>query len=176
MLTNTLKTLLVAGPLFLAGCAQRVQHPLPREMRREGVQPEIFRIPDKDAQMHKAVREARRTVAVFIAALQHPAEGQHDFQVKKPFMNDGTVEHLWLSHVEFHGNHFHGRVDNRPHLIEGVLFGDRVSVNPDEISDWAFVDHGKLVGGYTIRALSDNLSPKRRKEFQNETKVRIDAQ
>ena len=176
MRTNTLKTLLVAGPLLLAGCAQRVQHPLPREMRKTGVQPEIFRIADKDAQMHKAVREARRTVAVFIRALEHPGAGQHDFQVKKPFMHDGAVEHLWLSRVEFHGNHFHGRVDNRPQSLEGVKFGDRVSVNPDEISDWAYVDHGRLVGGYTIRALSDNLSPERRKSFQNETNVRIDAQ
>jgi uncharacterized protein YegJ (DUF2314 family) len=168
--------LLLIGPLLIAGCAaQRVEHPLAREIRRTGVQPEIFRIEDRDAQMHKAVSEARRTVGVFIAALKHPAKGQHDFEVKKPCLKDGEVEHLWLSEVEFSGNRFHGRVDNRPRKITGLKFGDRVSVNPEEISDWAFVDNGKLVGGYTIRVLSQNLSPERRKEFENETKVRINT-
>jgi len=169
--------LLLVGPLLIAGCAgQRVEHPLAREIRRTGVQPEVFRIEDKDAQMHRAVKEARKTVGVFIAALKNPAKGQHDFEVKKPFAKDGEVEHLWLSDVEFSGNRFHGRVDNHPRKIKGLKFGDRVSVNPDEISDWAFVDNGKLVGGYTIRVLSQNLSPERRKEFENETKVRIDTQ
>ena len=169
--------LLLIGPLLITGCAgQRVEHPLAREIRRTGVQPEIFRIDDKDAQMHRAVKEARKTVGAFIAALKKPGKGQHDFEVKKPFAKDGEVEHLWLSEVAFSGNRFHGRVDNHPRKIKGLKFGDRVSVNPDEISDWAFVDNGKLVGGYTIRVLSQNLSPERRKEFANETKVRIDTQ
>jgi uncharacterized protein YegJ (DUF2314 family) len=161
----------------MAGCAtQRVEHPLAREMRRTGVQPEIFRIEDKDEQMRKAVREARRNVHVFIAALRKPAKGQHDFEVKKPFVKNGEVEHLWLADVEFKGNRFQGFVDNHPHKIPGLKFGDRVSVNPDEISDWAYVDNGKLVGGYTIRVLAGNLTPERRKNFENEAKVRIDEQ
>ena len=176
LITMNLKPLLLIGPLLIAGCAgQRVEHPVAREIRRAGMRPEVFRIENKDAQMRKAVHEARRTVGVFIAALKHPAPGQRDFEVKKPFLKDGEVEHLWLSQVEFHGNHFHGIVDNHPHRIDGVKFGDRVSVNPNEISDWAYVDGGKLVGGYTIRALCCSLTPERKKEFQNETKVQIDA-
>jgi hypothetical protein len=37
------------------------------------------------------------------------------------------------------------------------------------------VDNGKLVGGYTIRVLSENLSPEQRKNFANEIQVRIDT-
>ena len=125
--------------------------------------------------MHRAVLAARRNVAVFIAALKNPAKGQHDFEVKKPFVKDGEVEHIWLSQVQFRGNRFHGVVDNHPKKIKGLKFGDRVSVNPNEISDWAFVDNGKLIGGYTIRVLSENLSPQQRKNFENETQVRIDT-
>ena len=171
------KPLLLIGPLLIAGCAtQPVEHPLAREIRRVGGKPEVFRIEDKDAQMRQAVREARRSVRVFIAALKNPSKGQHDFEVKKPFMKDGEVEHIWLADVEFKGNRFHGLVDNHPHKIKGLKFGDRVSVNPDEISDWVFVENGKLVGGYTIRVLSGNLSPEERKNFENEAKVRIESQ
>jgi uncharacterized protein YegJ (DUF2314 family) len=171
------KPLLLIGPLLIAGCAEQpIEHPLAREIRRTGVRPEIFRIEDKDAQMRQAVREARRNVRVFIAALKNPSKGQHDFEVKKPFVKDGEVEHIWLADVEFKGNRFHGLVDNQPKKIKGLKYGDRVSVNPDEISDWAFVENGKLMGGYTIRVLSGNLSPEERKNFENEAKVRIDAQ
>jgi len=160
----------------IAGCATPVQHPLAREMHRKGVEPEIFRIENKDEEMHRAVLEARKNVSVFIAALNNPGTGQHDFEVKKRLTQDGEVEHIWLSDVEFKNNRFYGLVDNHPSKIKGVKFGDRASVGPGEISDWAFVDNGKLVGGYTIRVLSQNLSAERRKSFENETKVRIETQ
>ncbi len=168
--------LLLTAPLFFAGCAaQKVEHPMAHEIRDTSARPEIFRIEDRDAEMHRAVLEARRNVGIFIAALKNPAGGRHDFEVKKPFVQNGEVEHIWLSQVEFSGNRFHGLVDNRPKKIKGLKFGARASVNPDEISDWAFVDNGKLVGGYTIRALSRNLSPEQRRNFENETQVRIDT-
>ncbi len=170
------KLLLVIGPLLIAACATPVQHPLAREMHRSGVEPETFQIANKDEEMHRAVIEARKNVSVFIAALNNPGTGQHDFEVKKPFVQGADVEHIWLSDVEFKDNLFYGLVDNHPSKIKGVKFGDRASVSPEKISDWAFVDNGKLVGGYTIRVLSENLSAERRKSFENETKVRIETQ
>jgi uncharacterized protein YegJ (DUF2314 family) len=126
--------------------------------------------------MKQAVHQARRTVGVFIQAMQHPAAGQHDFEVKKPFRQGDAVEHLWLSDVWFKGNRFHGYVDNRPRKIKGLKMGDRVSVNPNEISDWAFVQNGRLVGGYTIRVLYAHLSPERRKALEQEARFSIASQ
>jgi uncharacterized protein YegJ (DUF2314 family) len=174
--TMKINPLFLMVPLLFAGCAvQRVEHPLAHEIRNTSVPPDIFRIEDRDAQMHRAVLKARRNVGVFIVALQNPTKGQHDFEVKKPFVKNGEVEHIWLSHVQFSGNRFHGLVDNHPRKIKGLKFGDRVSVNPNEISDWAFVDNGKLVGGYTIRVLVRNLSPEQKKDFENESQFRIDT-
>ena len=53
------------------------------------------------AAMHRAVTEARKTVGKFILALNHPAPGQQDFEVKKPFIQGDQVEHIWLSDVQF---------------------------------------------------------------------------
>ena len=44
--------------------------------------------------MHQAVIQARKTVGEFIAALKHPAPGQQDFEVKKPFIQNGQVEEM----------------------------------------------------------------------------------
>ena len=161
-------------PLLAIGCATRQpSHPLGREMIRPGAEPERFHIGEADPEMAAAVKHARRTVRTFIAALQHPKAGRRDFQVKKPFAHAGEIEHLWLADVTYKGGRFHGTVDNRPKNIPGVKMGDRVSVNPDEITDWAFVDRGALVGGYSIRVLFNELPPERKQALEEEANFRI---
>ena len=164
-----------AGAILAAGgCAtHRMDNPVAREAIRNGKNPEYFRIKDKDQAMRTAVHTARKTVGTFITALQKPSATQRDFEVKKRFIQGAEVEHIWLSDVTFSGNRFHGRVDNHPVKITGVKMGDRVSVNPNEISDWAYVDNGILVGGYTIRVLYKELSPERKKELENESRFHI---
>ena len=178
--TRSLFTLIVIGilgsgvVLAAGGCAtHRMDNPVAREAIRNGKNPEYFRIKDKDQAMRNAVHTARKTVGTFVTAIQHPTAAQRDFEVKKRFIQGTEVEHIWLSDVTFSGNRFHGRVDNHPVKITGVKMGDRVSVNPNEISDWAYVDNGNLVGGYTICVLFKELSPERRKELENESRFRI---
>ena len=135
---------------------------------------EVVAIEAKLSRWRKAVEQARKTVGEFIKALQHPAAGQTDFEVKKPFVEGNDVEHIWLSDIEFAGGHFKGKVDNAPMKIHGLKIGQVVSVNPDEISDWAYVDNGKLVGGYTIRAHYEALTPAQKKEFLREADFKLE--
>jgi uncharacterized protein YegJ (DUF2314 family) len=177
MNTATLKLLFIVPLLAAGGCAtQRAEHPVAREAVRQGRNPEIFYIKDEDMAMGIAVHKARKTLGTFIAAVQHPSPTQHDFEVKKLFIQGAEGEHIWLSDVTYSGNSFHGRLDNHPHKITGLKIGDRVSATPKEISDWAYVDHGNLVGGYTIRVLYKELSPQRRKDLENESRFRITDQ
>lgn len=167
---------ILAVTVALYACAAgvaRADHPLPREALASGAQPQYFDVAQHNHRMRRAAHEARRTVGVFIQALEHPQAGQYDFEVKKPFRQGEVVEHIWLSRVSFKGNRFHGYVDNYPRLIKGLKMGDRVSVNPDEISDWAYVQNGRLVGGYTIRVLYAELSPDDKKRLEKEANFRI---
>ena len=134
----------------------------------------MYTVNDDDKQLEHASGHARRTVGQFITALRSPQPGQRDFQVKKLFVTkDGQAEHIWLADVKFNGNRFVGVVDNRPAHIPGLKVGDRASVNPDEISDWSYVDHGKLVGGYTIRVLYAELTPEERQDFEKRADFHI---
>jgi uncharacterized protein YegJ (DUF2314 family) len=174
MNTSKLKLLFIVPLLAAGGCAtHRMDHPVARESIRHGKDPECFRIKDKDVEMHTAVLMARKTVPTFIAALQNPSATQHDFEVKKRFMQGTEKEHIWLSDVSYSGNVFHGRVDNHPVRIKGLKLGARVSVKADDISDWAYVDNGNLVGGYTIRVLYKQLSPERKKDLEKESRFHI---
>lgn len=166
--------LLLLLPFLVASCTTGDHsHGGPREMVQNGDEPVCCLVRSGDAEMRKAVKMARKTVPTFIAALKHPTATQRDFAVKKPFIHDGILEHIWLSNVACHGTHFHGNVDNKPDHIPDVKMGDRVSVNVNEITDWAFVDKDQLVGGYTIRVLYKDLSPERKKAFEAEAKYHI---
>jgi uncharacterized protein YegJ (DUF2314 family) len=138
-----------------------------------GTEPPYFEVPNNHAAMRHAVIEARKTIGKFVAALKHPAQDQDDFEIKKPFIQNGLVEHIWLSDVQFVGNRFQGRVDNQARKIQGLKAGQIVSVNPNEISDWLYVDHGKLVGGYTVRVQYNELSAKEKEQFDHAADFKI---
>lgn len=158
-----------------AATQARADHALAREDIKPSAEPQVFDVARHNYAMKRAVHQARRTVGVFIMALQHPTATESDFEVKKPVIQGDVVEHLWLSQVTFSGNRFHGYVDNHPHKIKGLKMGDRVSVNPNEISDWAYLDKGRLIGGYTIRVLYSELTPQGKAALQKEARFRIDT-
>jgi uncharacterized protein YegJ (DUF2314 family) len=168
---HALVTALLFSGVVLTG---KADNPVSSELQNKSGEPEVYRVENEHAAMRKAVDEARKTVSQFIKAVQHPAAGQTDFEIKKPFVQGNDVEHIWLSEVEYVGGRFKGKVDNEPTKIHGVKMGQAVSVNPDEISDWAYVDNGKLVGGYTIRAHYNELSPAEKKEFQRQADFKIE--
>jgi uncharacterized protein YegJ (DUF2314 family) len=162
--------------VFLAGLIlpARADNPIAKELQNKTTtEPEYYQVQNEHAAMHQAVIKARKTVGKFIYALKHPAAGQTDFEVKKPFVQGSDVEHIWLSDVQFAGSRFQGRVDNAPRKIHGLKVGQLVSVNPNEISDWVYLDNGKLVGGYTIRAHYNELTPDQKKEFDRQADFRI---
>ncbi len=127
-----------------------------------------------DAQMNAAIDRARRTTGRFIAALRSPKRSQSGFSVKMRITDGDAVEHFWLTGVSFDGTAFHGVIDNDPDAVKNVTAGEAERVRPAEISDWMYIDHGILVGGYTLRVLRDRMSPADRAEFDKSVPFKID--
>jgi uncharacterized protein YegJ (DUF2314 family) len=175
---RTISLIALVGAPVTAGLTLNAQaaNVVAQELKNGSTEPEYFQVPSNHAAMHRAVIEARKTVGKFIVALKHPAPGQQDFEVKKPFIQGNQVEHIWLSDVRFVGNRFQGQVDNQPRNIRGLKLGQLVSVNPNEISDWLYVDNGNLVGGYTVRVHYSELSPQQKQEFDREADFKIGKQ
>jgi uncharacterized protein YegJ (DUF2314 family) len=134
----------------------------------------IISVSGDDPAMNTAIKKARDTVGTFIAALNSPKPNQDSFTVKMAFVDGKQTEHMWLSPVRYDGNRFHGIVNNDPELVSNVKIGQTASVDPAQISDWMFVENGKLVGGYTIRVLREKMSPRERAEFDQRAPFRID--
>jgi uncharacterized protein YegJ (DUF2314 family) len=127
-----------------------------------------------DPRMNAAIEKARATVKTFIAALQSPKPGQSGFAIKVDFTDNEEKEYMWLQPVTFDGSNFTGVVDNVPQLVKSVKRGQKVTVAPHQISDWMYIDNGRLIGGETLRVIRDSLTPQERADFDKSLPFIID--
>lgn len=130
-------------------------------------------VSDNDKQMDRAVENAQRNLAFFIAALRAKKSGDTVFEIKKGFIDGNNVEHLWVKEVTYDGKKFHGKIDNQPLEVKNAHAGARVTVSPEEVVDWMFLKDGKLIGGYTTRVLYARLTPEEKAEFDKRAEFQI---
>ena len=151
--------------LFSAVCGGGAgEPPSGTTVKREG-EPDVTYVDDDDPKMSAAKDKARSTVDQFFAALNSPKPTQSAFSVKLPIKDGEHVEHMCLTPVHFAGDKFVGLINNEPDRVTTVKLGDEAEVAKTEISNWMYVDNGKLIGGYTLRVLRDGLSAEERRKF-----------
>ena len=145
--------------VIIVGCGESG-----KVVKREG-EPEVYGVAEKNTEMNAAIEKARQSVDTFIKALQDPGASQTFFSIKAKFTDGNEVEHIWLENVTYDGKKFQGKIGNEPLHLRNISLGDEVSVIPKDISDWMFVENGKLVGGFTLRVLRNQMSGEERKKF-----------
>jgi uncharacterized protein YegJ (DUF2314 family) len=129
---------------------------------------------EADPKMLAAMKKAQQTLPQFIKALRSSRGRLSYVYVKYPFVQDMKVEHMWIRNVVIQGDRFVGVLANHPESITNIKAGDTVRVPASSISDWRYVQNGKLVGGFTIRVLRNELTPKERKAFDADLPFKID--
>jgi uncharacterized protein YegJ (DUF2314 family) len=157
----------ILGAALLSGCGDT-----PERGKQDG-QPNVVAVDDEDSQMDSAISKAKDTVETFIEALKAPKPTQQKFAVKKPFKtNDGGMEHIWITSVRHDGKNFLGELGNDPVNVPSIKFGDPVTVASSEISDWMYLEDGKIVGGYTMRVIRQRMDPAEAAEFDKRIKFK----
>lgn len=151
----------ILAALLLAGCSKT-----PSKDKATNI--------DADDPQNAAVQKARSTIDQFTTALASPKPSQSAFSVRVPFKDGDSIEHMWLAPVSYDGQAFRGTVNGDPIQVSTVKAGQEVTVAPPGISDWMFVDDGKLVGGYSFRAMRDALPPLDQAEFDKSMPFSID--
>jgi uncharacterized protein YegJ (DUF2314 family) len=104
-----------------------------------------------EEEMEAAIARARREVDSFIAELAKPTGENH--AVKVPITDQDDTEHFWLIDVSYSDGEFAGTINNEPGIVSNVRIGDKRKVKKSEISDWMFMQDGKMYGNYTLRPL-----------------------
>jgi len=135
-------------------------------VRKREDNPDVYDVPSEDGAMAWGIEKANLTLGYFQQSLARPRPDQQYFSVKAEIHDGPNVEHIWLTepHFDADGNMF-GTVGNEPIDVRNVRLGEKIGVAPGKISDWMILENGRLIGGYTIRAVRDGLQGKALAQF-----------
>jgi uncharacterized protein YegJ (DUF2314 family) len=141
---------------------------------REG-EPDMVYVPSEDERMNWAIEKANLTLWYFEENLKNKQPYQNYFSIKVLITDGDEGEHIWLTnpHFDDEGNLF-GTVGNEPVNIRSVKFNQKIGIKRDLISDWMIIENGRLIGGYTIRAIRDGVAEKEQAAFDNSIGLYID--
>ncbi|KKO90008.1 hypothetical protein AAW12_18810 [Sphingobacterium sp. Ag1] len=127
---------------------------------------EVIGFRSDDEAMNAAIVKAKNSLNQFVQAVEKPQEGYEAFALKIAYDTpDKSLEHIWVGDISYQNGQFTGVVSNSPVSTKEVALGDTVVINKQNISDWMYLDKGILRGGYTIRAMRDQLSGSEKEEF-----------
>ena len=124
----------------------------------------VVGVPSDDPQMVAAINKARGSLHQFFDALAHPKPNQKSFLLKVAFRHGDEVEHIWVADLNLSGKKPQGVIADEPRM-KGLRFMQQVSFDPADITDWMYIEDGKLVGGYTTQLLRQRMSSEERKQL-----------
>lgn len=135
----------------------------------------VVHIADDNERMVWAIEKANASLPYFQRSLAAPQPHQQYFSVKVLIDDGSNKEHLWLTTPSFddEGNLF-GVVGNKPVYVTSVYENQEIGIDPQFISDWMIIENGRLIGGYTIRAVREGLPEKEWPAFDKQTGLFID--
>ena len=114
-----------------------------------------------DEELYRIARHARETLPDFFLHLLRPSKDESNFMVKYPFRADRdsgfSMEQLWLSGIRFRDGVYYGDVANTPYYISSIKKGDTAAFSISDITDWMYISDGKIIGGYSIKYLLDQI-------------------
>ena len=148
--------LALALAIGLAACGQ----PLTEAQQADPV----HQFSAEDATMNAAIEEARRGLPRFWEL--HAANDGSDFMVKVGFpTTSGGHEHIWVGDIQRSAAGVTAVVQNEPHDVPSIRYGERTTVDEALISDWALTRGGRTYGHYTTRVVIASLPAEEQAQY-----------
>ncbi|HET6598019.1 MAG TPA: DUF2314 domain-containing protein [Anaerolineales bacterium] len=122
-------------------------------------------VPAEDAELEAAIAQARDSLDNFIAKITTPHPDRTLAAVKVRFTPPGEPpQDIWVDQVKYADDGLEGAMGDDLPLLR-LKFGETIKIAEEDIVDWAIVEDGKLVGGYTIRLAVQRMSPEEKERF-----------
>jgi len=123
-------------------------------------------IEQSDEEITRIAENARRSLPIFFRNLARPEAGAGNFYVKYPLIADDGMEQVWLGNIHFKDGVYYGVLANTISSMDNMKKGDKISFAPDAITDWMYVQDGKIMGGRSIKYLLEKIPETQRNEDQ----------
>jgi uncharacterized protein YegJ (DUF2314 family) len=128
-----------------------------------------------DKEIARIAENARRALPIFFMNLARPGKGADNFCVKYPLSSDdGGVEQVWLGGIRFKDGVYYGVLANAARQLDSVKKGGTITFDPDAITDWMYVQDGKIMGGRSIKYLLEKIPEAERGEDQRKILLMFD--
>ncbi len=114
---------------------------------------EAFLVRKEDAEIAAARQKARATLPEFFATMRNAKPSMKTFSVKVAVRDDHGVEYFWIKSFAPKGDRFTGTIDNTPRVVRSVAQGQTIEFAESEITDWMFMDNGRMKGNFSACAL-----------------------
>lgn len=138
-------------------------------------EPDLVYVPDEDERMEWAIEKAGLTLWYFEESLRQPRPEQQYFSIKVKIIDGEHTEHIWLDRPEFdHEGNLFGEIGNAPINVKTVQLNQKIGIERSLISDWMIIEGGRLIGGYTIRAIRDGIPADELSKFDQSVGMYID--
>ena len=118
-----------------------------------GDKDKVLSVAEDDPDMTAAISKSRSLLPQFWQVFYNREHGETDFSLKVKITDKGKAEHFWAVNVERKKGKIFGTINNDPEIVHNVKIGDRIPIPDDDISDWLYMQNGKMVGNYTLRVL-----------------------
>ena len=123
-----------------------------------------------DEDILQIAEDARKTLYIFFRHLNGADAKGASFFIKHPFKaddgSDVAMEQLWLTNIRFRNGTYYGALASSPVYIRGIKRGDTVAFEADAITDWMFVQDGKISGGRSVKYLLEKIPENQRSDGQ----------
>lgn len=128
----------------------------------------MMEYPSADCRLEEATRQARATLPRFFELAEAGLRGS--YLLKMALSRDGHTEHVWMEVSDYRDGVFHGRLANEP-AFTGHRIGDPATLKREDVEDWMINTSDARYGGYTVRAMLDDMPKKQadalRAEFRD---------
>lgn len=128
----------------------------------------------RDPQMAAASAQALAQITNCLAAMRSPTASQSNFVVCADFPAGGVPESLWIGHLEQIEGGFRGVVATPPGPASSLTNGQPVNVSLSNVTDWAYLENGKLIGGFTLRVLRSRMTTAERQSYDANLPYKIE--
>ncbi len=119
----------------------------------------VIEVATEDTEMKAAIKLARETLPTFWSKMASHASNEEAFSLKLGISDAKMTEHFWCGDIRGSATAANCVIANEPADVHTVKMGQRVEVDPAIISDWMYMQGGKIKGGQTIRALIPHMTP-----------------
>ncbi len=125
--------------------------------------------------IEQGIEKAKKTLQKeFLDVYESKDDKNYNYSIKMVFRSFTEEEHIWLDNLRYdNSNTLMGFLANEPKKLTHIKAGDQLKVVFEDVVDWMYLRDDVLYGGYTIKALRENMTDAQKAAFDKKSGFKI---